>query len=69
MVGGGGMDEAEVIDHSNGYWVVVAHDRRYYLREEQFTGRETPRVGLRGRIGYVQGLTTKTLTFTDHEDG
>lgn len=63
------MDEAEVVDHKDGYWVVEAHDRRYYLRDEQFAGHQSPRVGLRGRIGYVQGLTSKTLTFTDRDEG
>lgn len=61
------MEDAEVVDRTEGYWVVVTHDRRYFLVDGQFTSREQPHVGQKGRLGYVQRSASVVLTFTDPE--
>ncbi|HLO77548.1 MAG TPA: hypothetical protein VK196_13915 [Magnetospirillum sp.] len=61
------MDDAEVVGRMEGYWVVVSRNRRYYLTDDQFLSAEGPRVGLKGRLGYVQRPTSKILMFTDHD--
>jgi len=62
------MDEAEVVDQVDGYWVVVSHGRRYFLRETQIECRDKPHVGKKGLLGYVQRPASKVLTFTDHPE-
>lgn len=59
------MEEAEVIGRQDGYWVVLSCNRRYYLLDGQFSCRIGPHVGLKGRLGYVQEVVSKVLTFTD----
>lgn len=62
------MDEAEVVAETDGYWVVVSHDRRYFLRRAQFACSQEPHVGQKGRLGYVQQPVSRVLMFTDRAE-
>ncbi len=45
------------------WWIVEAESsRRYHLRPDQFRGAP-PRVGLLGKIGYVQGTSSMMQVF------
>lgn len=59
------MDDAEIVDQVDDYWVVVSRGRRYFLREAQFCNRQHPHVGQKGLLGYVQRPASKVLMFTD----
>jgi hypothetical protein len=63
------MEEAEVIEKSEGYWVVLSAGRRYHLSDEQFACERDPHVGQKGVLGYVQGPASKVLTFSDVRRG
>ncbi|MGE5515715.1 MAG: hypothetical protein ACM31D_07805 [Bacteroidota bacterium] len=61
------MDDAEVVDRLEGYWVVRSRDRRYFLQDEQFSCREGPYIGQKGWLGYVQRPSSVVLRFTDRK--
>jgi len=61
----GAMDDAEIVDNVDGYWVVVSHGRRYFLGEKQLDCKARPHVGQKGLLGYVQQPASKVLMFTD----
>lgn len=63
------MDDAEVVGRKDGYWVVISHDRRYFLHTTQFACAQEPHVGQKGRLGYVQQPASRVLIFTDRGDG
>ncbi|HTH16109.1 MAG TPA: hypothetical protein VL974_05605 [Magnetospirillum sp.] len=59
------MEEAEIVDKVDNYWVVLAGRRRYFLEDRQFACKDHPHVGQTGLLGYVQQPTSKVLMFTD----
>ena len=63
------MEEAEVIDRVDKYWVVRAGRRRYFLLDTQFACKEHPHVGKTGLLGYVQQPASKVMMFTDAPEG
>jgi hypothetical protein len=61
------MDNAEVVDQKDDYWVVISHGRRYFLSDAQLACKQKPHVGQKGLLGYVQRPASKLLMFTDGE--
>lgn len=59
------MDDAEVVDQLDGYWVVLSLGRRYFLRDSEIASQQQPHIGLKGLLGYVQRPASKVLMFTD----
>jgi hypothetical protein len=60
------MEDAEIVEHENGWWVVheVQGQRRYFLTDKQILSTTArPQIGMRGKIGYVQGLASLVQVF------
>lgn len=58
------VEDAEIVGRAHGRWVVESSSgRRYFLHDHEVTGPCHPEVGVRGKIGYVQGAVTARLTF------
>lgn len=56
------MDEAEIVGREGDHWVVESADgRRYFLRAPDIVG--LPRIGQKGRVGYVQRPSAVVMTF------
>lgn len=62
------MEDAEIVGRTHERWIVQAQGgRRYFLFDDQIVGPVRPEIGLRGEIGYVQGMVTARLTFVPRD--
>ena len=60
------MEDAEIVDHIGDLWVVTAEceERQFYLKNHQIILKnKKAQIGLKGRIGYIQGSTSMTQVF------